>query len=208
MMIDSVAMREAVVNVVVHNDYSYGATPKIEFFSDRVEITSMGGLPYGVPEKEFFGGYSVPRNKELMRVFRDLEIVEHLGSGIPRILKAYGKDAFEIRTNYVRIVFHYAKPILDTEPPPPQIAELESRLESRLAAMLMLKLAQNPNGKSALAQQLGHKTVSGELHKQIKRLLDLALIEKTIPDKPNSRLQKYRLTDKGRELLKNLNQGT
>src|SRR5690606_21206456 len=45
-MLDSVAMREAVVNAVVHNDYSYGGTPKFEFFSDRLEITSMGGLPY------------------------------------------------------------------------------------------------------------------------------------------------------------------
>lgn len=46
---------------------------------------SMGGLPYGVTEADFFGGCSVPRNKEIMRVFRDLEIVEHLGSGIPRV---------------------------------------------------------------------------------------------------------------------------
>jgi ATP-dependent DNA helicase RecG len=43
--------------------------------------------------------------------------------------------------------------------------------------------------------------VSGELHKQIKRLLTEDLIEMTLPDKPNSRLQKYRLTRKGRLLL-------
>jgi predicted HTH transcriptional regulator len=85
----------------------------MEFFSDRAEVTSMGGLPYGVTEKDFLGGCSVPRNKEIMRVFRDLEIVEHLGSGVPRILKAYGKEAFEIRDSYVRIVFRYAKPILE-----------------------------------------------------------------------------------------------
>jgi predicted HTH transcriptional regulator len=100
-------MREAVINAIVHNDYSYGAVPKVEFFADRAEVTSMGGLPYGVTEADFFGGYSVPRNKEIMRVFRGLEIVEHLGSGVPRILKAYGKEAFEIRDSYVRITFHY-----------------------------------------------------------------------------------------------------
>jgi predicted HTH transcriptional regulator len=106
-LIDSTAMREAVINAVVHNDYSYGAVPKVEFFADRAEVTSMGGLPYGVTEADFFGGCSVPRNKEIMRVFRDLEIVEHLGSGVPRILKAYGRDAFEIRDSYIRIAFRF-----------------------------------------------------------------------------------------------------
>ncbi len=82
------------------------------------------------------------------------------------------------------------------------------RLESRLAATVLQNLAQMPNGKSALAKQLGHKTVSGELTKQIKRLLKLELIEMTIPEKPSSRLQKYRLTNQGKALLKELNEGT
>ena len=76
---------------------------------------------------------------------------------------------------------------------------LELRLESPLATKVLLKLQEQETGKSALAQYLGHKTVSGELHKQIKRLLGMQLIEMTLPDKPNSRLQKYRLTVIGQE---------
>ncbi len=106
-MIHGRAMREAVINAIVHNDYSNGACPKFEFFSDRLEITSAGGLPYGVSEEDFFNGYSSPRNKEIMRVFRDLEIVEQLGSGVPRILEDYGRDAFEIRPNFLRVIFRY-----------------------------------------------------------------------------------------------------
>lgn len=63
-------------------------------------------------------------------------------------------------------------------------------------------LADEPKGKSELATALGHKTVSGELHKQIKRLLLNGILEMTLPDIPNSRLQKYRLTPVGQQLLK------
>jgi len=81
---------------------------------------------------------------------------------------------------------------------------LESRLESRLAARLMLLLAQVEAGKRELAHQLGHQSVSGELHKQIRRLLDAEFIAMTLPDKPNSRLQQYRLTDAGQRLVQQI----
>jgi len=84
-MIGDRALREAVINAMIHNDYSYGATPKVELFSDRLEITSVGELPSGLREQDFFSGVSVPRSKELMRVFKDLDFVEALGSGVPRI---------------------------------------------------------------------------------------------------------------------------
>jgi len=62
-------------------------------------------------ENEFFEGYSVPRNKELMRVFRDLELVEHLGSGVPRILRSYGKECFKFTENFLRMTFSVFKPL-------------------------------------------------------------------------------------------------
>lgn len=65
-------------------------------------------------------------------------------------------------------------------------------------------LKKQPLSKAQLAEAIGHKSVSGELKKQLTALQDLGLIEKTLPDKPNSRLQKYRLTTKGLQHLKDL----
>ncbi|WP_262709287.1 ATP-binding protein [Sphingobacterium olei] len=74
-------------------------------FDDRIEITSAGSLPDGFSEKEFFEGISAPRNKELMRIYRDLELVEPLGSGVPRILKSYDKSCFRFFPNFIRMTF-------------------------------------------------------------------------------------------------------
>ena len=162
-MIDAIAMREAVINAIVHNDYSYGATPKIEFFSDRVEVTSMGGLPYGVEEEDLFSGGSVPRNKEIMRVFRDLEIVEHLGSGILRIVKAYGREAFEIRKSFLRVILPYVEPIVEVTP------QVDPKSSGKSSGKILQLLRDNPHMTiPELAIQLGISTRA--IEKNIKAL--------------------------------------
>lgn len=102
---NTVALREAVINAIVHNDYTYELAPKFEFFSDRFEITSYGGLPQGLSEEEFFQGVSIPRSKEIMRIYRDMDLVEQLGSGVPRILQNYGKECFYFSDNFIRMSF-------------------------------------------------------------------------------------------------------
>jgi predicted HTH transcriptional regulator len=125
------------------------------------------GNVYGVDEEDFFSGFSVPRNKEIMRVFRDLEIVEQLGSGIPRILKTYGRDAFEIRKSFVRVVFYYEKPFEDSAIPPSQTetrveTRVKTRVETRVktSQLILETLAENPTMTLAeLAERIG-KSVS------------------------------------------------
>ncbi len=102
---NNVAVREAVINAIVHNDFTNGIPPKFEIFSDRLEITSTGKLIDDLEKEDFFNGISAPKNPELMRIFRDLDLVEHLGSGIPRILKAYSKDCFIFMKGFIRMSF-------------------------------------------------------------------------------------------------------
>jgi predicted HTH transcriptional regulator len=105
---DERAMREIVINAIVHNDfYTNEVPPKFEIFSDRIEITSAGRLPIGMSEDDFFSGISAPRNKELMRVFRDVDMVESLGSGMKRIQEVYSKDIFTFMNNFIRTTIYF-----------------------------------------------------------------------------------------------------
>jgi predicted HTH transcriptional regulator len=106
-LINPVALREAFIDAVVHNDYSLG-WPVVEFYSDRVAITSTGGLVDGLSQEDFFNGRSMLRNRELMRVFKDVELVEGLGSGMQRILDAYDRSVFEITPSFIVVTFPYA----------------------------------------------------------------------------------------------------
>ncbi len=106
-MYDFVAVREAVVNAIVHNDWSNEYAPKFEMFSDRLVISSNGGIQPSTTKEEFLEGYSLPKNKELMKVFNDLDLVEQMGTGIIRILQSYDKNSFEFFPNFIRVTFPF-----------------------------------------------------------------------------------------------------
>ena len=105
--IESKALKEAVINAIVHNDYSYGNSPIVELYSDRIEITSAGGLPQELSQEEFLEGVTAPRNKELIRVFKDVDLIENIGSGVLRILDAYDKSCFKFMDHFLRVSFKY-----------------------------------------------------------------------------------------------------
>ncbi|HOO68115.1 MAG TPA: putative DNA binding domain-containing protein [Bacilli bacterium] len=108
-MYDYIAVREAIINAIVHNDWSTEYPPKFELFDDKLEISSFGGIQNEFTEEEFLLGYSAPKNPELMRVFKDLNLVEHLGTGIRRILKKYSKDIYSFYPHFIKISINYNK---------------------------------------------------------------------------------------------------
>ncbi len=108
-MYDYAAVREVVINALVHNDWASEFPPKFEFFNNRLEVSSFGGIQSEFTEDEFLEGYSAPKNPELMRVFRDLDLVEHLGTGIRRILKKYDKNIFHFFPHFIRVSINYSQ---------------------------------------------------------------------------------------------------
>lgn len=106
-------VNEAVVNAIVHNDWSI-TEPQISFYNDRIEILSHGGLPYGLTEEQFYMGFSKPRNLQLMKILSQLNIVDHTGHGIPIIINKYGKEAFDIHDNYIMVTIPFEKEVVAT----------------------------------------------------------------------------------------------
>ncbi len=78
----------------------------------------------------------------------------------------------------------------------------ELRLELPLQGRILYVLRNGEFSKSAIAEKIGHKTVSGELNKQVRNLMKAGLIEYTIPKNPNSPKQRYRLISKGQKVNK------
>lgn len=84
-----VALREAIVNALVHADYSQRGTPlRIAIFRDRVEVDNPGGLPPGLTIEDIRQGVSKLRNRVIGRVFHELGLIEQWGSGVQRMIEA------------------------------------------------------------------------------------------------------------------------
>jgi predicted HTH transcriptional regulator len=182
-LLDPVALREAVINAIIHNNYSNEVPPKFELFSDRLEITSAGGLPPGFDEEEFFMGYSVPQNKELMRVFRDLDMVEQLGSGVPRILEHYPRSVYHFTPNFIRLVLPYAEGFDQASD---QVSDQASDQADKL-----LQFCTVPRSIKEIMQHLGlsHRTYFRNI--LLRPLITSGKLALTIPDKPSSPNQRY-----------------
>ncbi len=208
---DEKAIREAVINAIVHNDYTREVPPKVELFSDRLEITSFGRLPEGLTREDFFEGVSIPRNKELMRIFRDLELVEALGSGMGYIMTKYGRENFIFLDNFIRMtVPYYTKdregqavtteqvtvqvtPPVTTNP----ISNPTSSLQVTLQVNRLLSVIKGNMARSAIMEALALKDRVTFTEDYLRPAIRLGLIEMSQPDSPRSPTQKYRLTAKG-----------
>jgi len=94
--IPEAALREAIVNAIVHTDYSLvGAPIRISIFDDRIEIQNPGLLLPGLTIDDITSGFSKIRNRVIARVFREIKLIEQWGSGIQRIVKSCAEAGLE-----------------------------------------------------------------------------------------------------------------
>ena len=207
-------LREAVVNAVVHADYSQrGAPIRIAFFDDRIEIENPGILLPGMTIEDMLQGVSKIRNHVIARVFRELDMIEQWGSGVRRMFKeaeALGLPQPEIIEvgMRVRFIVYLAESLVlpseirtSKEQVPTQLpTQLPTQSEDPVQRLL-LALSDEEKSSGTLRSVLGIKHRPTFRNNYLHPALDAELIEMTIPEKPSSSKQKYRLTSKGKNLL-------
>jgi len=144
------ALREALVNALMHRDYRItGSQISVDVFDDRVEITNPGGLANGFPQKALGKGVSIRRNELIADLFARLHKVERAGTGIQRMRRALAKAGlrepdFEVN-GFFRTVFH------------------------RSPEFSMVAMSSEEKGWEKLGEELGDRL--GETEKQILRLI-------------------------------------
>lgn len=84
-----IAIREALLNLLVHRDYSFSASSLISIYDDRIEFVSIGGLLTGIELEDIMAGISICRNQNLANLFYRLHLIEAYGTGLTKIMEAY-----------------------------------------------------------------------------------------------------------------------
>ncbi len=102
------AIREALLNAIVHREYSFSASTLISVFDDRIEFVTVGGLVNGITKNDIMLGISILRNRNLADVFYRLHLIEAYGTGMPKIRECYAdkgiEPSIEVSDNAFKIV--------------------------------------------------------------------------------------------------------
>lgn len=187
------ALRELLLNCMVHRDYKNFSDIVIKIFDDRIIFTNPGCL-YGklsLADLERDDYVSSIRNKLLAEAFYLTGDIERYGTGFVRIresLQDYPELALSVEEvgDFLKVELRMTEQVTPQLPPP-------------VAKVLLA--CENAVSREEIQSRLGIKNKKHFLGNYLKPALATRLVEMTIPDKPNSPLQQYRLTQLGRKWL-------
>ena len=168
------ALREALINAVVHADYStQGTSIRVSIFADRIEIENPGILPLGLTLDDIMSGVSKVRNKVIARYFEKAGLIEQWGSGVQRIIATIEEQhlqapLFEELGHHFRVTFYFQKQIT-------QDVEL-----SKNEKVLLQSLTVKPMGTKDLAKKM--KLSERTIRSLLQKLQEKSLVEHTGKD--------------------------
>jgi ATP-dependent DNA helicase RecG len=199
------ATREAIANAICHRDYTIpGGAVAVAMYDDHLEITNPGTFHFGITPEELVQPHeSKPWNPIIANVFYRAGIIERWGSGTLNILdwcKENGNPSptWREQTTSIYVVFH----------PPTYLGhQVGTKLApSRHQVQILHKCREDSTLVDLMT--IANRTDRTKFRNQVLNpLLEAGLIEMTIPDKPRSSKQKYRLTKTGRKLLETYPEG-
>lgn len=206
------AVTEANVNAVVHRDYTSKASVQVMLFRDRLEIWNPGFLPPPLtPETQRGPHPSIPHNPLLAEPMYLTRYIERMGTGIRdmfRRCRNAGLPEPEIRLDAGSFVLTIRRKatVAGDQPDARSRPSTDPVTDPAVdpVARVVLALAAGEMAPSALWERLGLKHRPTFRETYLRPALELGLVEPTIPDRPTSPLQKYRLTKEGCSLLEQL----
>ncbi|KRL46996.1 ATP-binding protein [Levilactobacillus spicheri] len=180
----SVAIREAVINAIVHRSYFSEAPVQIEIFDDRLTIMSPGPLPGGMKLKAVLAGQTLPRNPQVVKVLNKLKYIEDYGTGIRRILSSYTDEnkapEFETSEDFVKVQL----PNLNykgraSRPTFPNVISTDSELKIVFEEQghIVEYLKDHPYITRAIAELL-LEVKGSQANKYLKQLVDADILKK------------------------------
>ena len=201
---------EAIVNAVAHRDYTSNGSVQVMLFADRLEVWNPGRLsPPLTLEKLRVAHPSVPGNPLLAESLYLAEYIERMGTGtldmISRCVDAgLSEPEFTASGGFVTMV---RRAVLAGTPrvPPEVIPEVIPEVTPEV--MRMLSVIDGEMRRAEIQVELGLTDEKHFRQRYQQPAVAQELIEMTIPDKPRSSRQKYRLTEKGRAVLAAMTSG-
>lgn len=194
------ALREALLNAIVHRDYyEEGAGIFVEIYDDRVEITNPGRLLF---DKSKFGKLSVARNPVIFDACHRLGLTERIGSGIGRMKEAMAAKGLEIEFDPGEFfIVTFSRPeTTRTKGTSPQVTPQVTPYALSGAELQVLRFCKVYRSRLEITNFTGMNP--DYIRKEIiPKLIEKGFLDLTIPGKPRSPNQKYVLTEAGRKRL-------
>lgn len=195
------AMREAIANALCHRDYTIpGGAVSLSLYDDHLEVVNPGTFHFGItPDKLAEPHESRPWNPIIANVLYRAGIIERWGSGTLNIIDWCLKNGnpaptWKEQAGSVYLSFH------------PVATQDETPSTAQVAAQVLL-FCTEPRKASEIRDLLQKKHRKTFQRNYLNPLLEIGIIERTIPDKPTSSKQKYKAGPNGRSILKNINVG-
>lgn len=203
------ALRELLMNACMHSDYQSNMPIRLYRFKDRIEIMNAGGL-YGKARPENFPEVNDYRNPIIAEGMKNLKYVNMFNRGIDRVqtmLKENGNEPAVFDVEKMTVFEVTVTELGGENVSGNESTQVSNQVDIHATDQVkdLVNILEGEMTRAQLMNVLGLKNKPYFKIAYIQKSLELGVIELTQPDSPNSPTQKYRLTEKGKQMKINLN---